>query len=140
MSTPDPSSATAAIFKVVSEGIARNTPAKPFRFLDLPPELRCMVYDCIHITTTKHVLTKTDAELPPNIWPKSEGRASLPITLIRKSIPAAILATCRLINQEATPLLAPRLEELQREPLRFFVDFAAATALTHMDSPLRACF
>jgi hypothetical protein len=46
-----------------------TTIQKPFRFLDLPDELRCMVYENIDCGVTHHVLIRTEAGLPKCEWP-----------------------------------------------------------------------
>jgi hypothetical protein len=103
---------------------------QPFRFLDLPPELRCIVYEQIGITTKHHTLESTNA---PDKYSE--------ITLVRKSLPVQILATCRLINDEAKTFLRPKLAKLRNQPLRFLVDCASATALVDLRySPLVRCF
>jgi hypothetical protein len=100
------------------------SPESPFRFLDLPRELRYMVYERISFETSRHELK--DFEWIPGRW---EMRDSHPMPewvcddtmmsdhpsmiLVTKSLPVAILASCRLINAEARRFLAPKLALLQ---------------------------
>jgi hypothetical protein len=102
---------------------------QPFRFLDLPTELRFIVYEQIDFTTKHHTLESTNA--PDN---------SSNITFVRKSLPVQILATCQLINNEAKTFLRPKLAELQSQPMRFLVDCASAKALVDLNSPLVRSF
>lgn len=52
----------------VSSIMASNTAdQQPFRFLNLPAELRCWVYERIHFPTTWHAL---DAHLDQHTWPR----------------------------------------------------------------------
>ena len=95
-----------------------STQDKPFRFLDLPAELRYMVYEEIE-TSTCHYRLKD-----PSFKPKCEHQTT-PVsymTLVVRSLPVALLATCRLIHKEAVPFLAPKLETLRDEPSHFIID------------------
>jgi hypothetical protein len=92
---------------------------QPFRFLDLPPELRLMVYKEID-PHTRHYRLKD-----PAFQPNSDDIPPSYITLVTKSLPVALLATCRLINAEAAPILAPKLKKLRKEAPHFIVDSAS---------------
>ncbi|KAF1996378.1 hypothetical protein P154DRAFT_321887 [Amniculicola lignicola CBS 123094] len=79
-----------------------------FTFLDLPVELRLMVYECLSIRTS-HAPVKT-----------SETDAE--IELVAASIPViSILATCRRIYEEALPIPQPVRASVESEPLRMIV-------------------
>jgi len=87
------------------------------RFLDLPAELRLMVYDYLPVTT-RHSTFKQ-----PVNDPEEPRMRDLTITLVVKFIPAvALLATCKLICNEASPILAHKLEEIRQSPLQLIVD------------------
>ncbi|KAH3976476.1 hypothetical protein HBI56_229380 [Parastagonospora nodorum] len=90
---------------------AQDSIPKPFRFLDLPTELRLMVYGLISIITH---------HLVPSI-PSNVASAEPTIALVTKSLPVALLATCRQIRNEVMPTLAPLLEVLKLEPGRFVI-------------------
>ncbi|KAI4679038.1 uncharacterized protein J4E88_006330 [Alternaria novae-zelandiae] len=94
------------------------TQDKPFRFLDLPAELRFMVYEEIETSTCHYRLRD------PTFKPESEEQTTQAsyMTLAVKSLPVALLATCRLIHEEAAPFLAPKLETLRDEPSHFIID------------------
>jgi hypothetical protein len=99
-----------------------HQPEQSFRFLDLPPELRVMIYKEISIDTrtrhhTFHTLPKEDVIF--STAPKTAGAA---ITLVVKSLPTSLLATCRLINVEASPIMKPKIDKLRKEPMRFIID------------------
>ncbi|KAJ4982684.1 hypothetical protein SVAN01_11830 [Stagonosporopsis vannaccii] len=116
---------------------------QPFRFLDLPPELRCRVYDNIVFPTTWHVLDRPEALLNKREWPVPpqvqmyESR----VTLIRPHTGFAteILATCHLINIEAREILIRKSERCRLQPVRYLVDYSAAYALLKASSALRSC-
>jgi hypothetical protein len=91
---------------------------RPFRFLDLPPELRLMVYENLEFTTThtlKRLRRRKDNR--DDRW-KTAGD----LTLVVKFLSVSILATCQAINSEATPIMDRRLARLRSEPLRLVID------------------
>jgi hypothetical protein len=85
----------------------------PFRFLDLPPELRVMIYNRLP-STTRHC---TLVDLMSSTTPPPSRAA-----LVVKSLPVSLLSTCKFINLEATPVLIPRLQQLRAEPMRLITD------------------
>lgn len=57
------------------------------------------------------------------------------ITLVTKSLPVGILATCRQIHEECKPILAPLLKQLKDEPMRLIID---SMSLLTMFSPMES--
>jgi hypothetical protein len=115
-----------------------------FRFLDIPAELRCMVYESIDTTTVRRVLQQTEAGMATrgkDRWTGSPDGADhgSSITFIRSALLVGVLSICRLVNQEATPIIARRLATLQQLPIRYLVDWASARALSSLYNPLRDC-
>ena len=96
------------------------TEDKPFRFLDLPAELRYMVYEEIEISSCHYRLK--DPTFKPEPEPEEQTTQPSYMTLVVKSLPVALLATCRLIHEEAARFLAPKLETLRDEPSHFIID------------------
>jgi hypothetical protein len=90
---------------------------EPFRFLDLPAELRCMVYERLDIETRVFTVS---------YLPSEPGTISMAVKRLSKSI----LASCRLIYTEAASILTSRSQHLlDHEPLHFIVDTVSFDAL-----------
>jgi hypothetical protein len=105
---------------------AANMSTQPFRFLHLPAGLRLMVYEEIEITTNKHELKESQFDDDQrHIDPKQDPS----ITLCRRILPMSILTTCRLIHQEATSILAQKVQQLVEEPVRLSKDWNHADNL-----------
>jgi hypothetical protein len=86
----------------------------PFHFLDLPPELRLMVYENISIDTRYYVFGG------PKIWPDHPPWS---VTLIRRTLPLDILVTSRLVHAEALEIFDARIRELERTPIRLIMGY-----------------
>jgi hypothetical protein len=76
---------------------SRASTLEPFRFLDLPKDIRLMVYERLARSAKHTTMNKKSHEG----W----------ITLISHSISIAVLGTCRQIHQEALPLVNKAIRE-----------------------------
>lgn len=85
---------------------------KPFRFLDLPLELRLRVYEFLPVTT-RHV----------QIYWKSVYRGTVWCRIVVRTMPLSILATSRRLNAEASTIINPQLEKLTSRPPQFIFDW-----------------
>jgi hypothetical protein len=117
------------------------TTEHPFRFLDLPPELRCCVYEAIEFPTTWHVLDRVQSHVNKRHWPVPplEQVYDSRVTLITPHTPHAIdiLVTCRLIYKESHKILKRKVENCMIQPVRYLVDWCAMSVLVMPWSHLR---
>ncbi|KAH7080918.1 hypothetical protein FB567DRAFT_606344 [Paraphoma chrysanthemicola] len=84
---------------------------QPFRVLDLPTEIRLMVYERLPTMITHHSTAYFGLELP-----------HLPVLIYLTIAGINILATCSQINNEAGAVLKPRLIDMRKSPVRMTVD------------------
>jgi hypothetical protein len=92
-------------------------PNEPFRLLDLPAELRLMVYE--NVKTTVNRITFTHSPLDPD---DQDGAKASSIILTIKSLPVALLRTSRFIHQEAKATMSTKILQLEQEPVRVETD------------------
>lgn len=120
-----------------------TTLQQPFRFLNLPADLRRCVYDQIEISTTWYSLDRRATLMDKPEWPIPPVKQihDSRITLIKPYTEPALnlLLTCRLIEHEAHPILKRKVQHCKSQPLRYLVDYCGAHALIHRRSPLRRC-
>ncbi|KAF2824089.1 hypothetical protein CC86DRAFT_457624 [Ophiobolus disseminans] len=114
----------------------RSTPFEPFRFMDLPAELRLMVYENLHIDKLRTVLGLDESAYPEIAWPNISENKRSTMTVIRPSLPVALLCTCRTVNQEAMPYFADKKKTLGKLPLQFLVGYASLIGLLFGPSPI----
>ena len=113
------------------------------RFFDPPKELRYCVYENIEFQTTWHVLDRTQALIKRRDWqvPPKVQVCDSRVTLIRPhtGFSIEILATYRLINEEACQILKRKIEHYRLQPVRYLVDYGVAWAIVRPSSVLRSC-
>lgn len=87
-----------------------------FRFLDLPKELRLMIYDRIPYTNDHFTLlrrdwsffAKKDTNNPDDIAHQGDAEPDQPFVIVVQAPSTAILATCRTTYEEALPSIRKR--------------------------------
>ncbi|KAH7074484.1 hypothetical protein BKA63DRAFT_314915 [Paraphoma chrysanthemicola] len=96
----------------------------PFRLLNLPKEIRLMIYEELAISWNHH-------EMP------LDGAATCHGTIMNPSMPGVrLLATCRFINKEAGAVLRKQLERMVQSFPTIFVDVDRLPGLV----PVRSAF
>lgn len=90
-----------------------------FRFLDLPPELRCIVYEFVPIFK-KHSTIPSE-----KVSRRTHDGAEVELTLVVNTLPLQLLRTCHQIYDEAKPFLAPKLESFRQSTARIIMDSEA---------------
>jgi hypothetical protein len=100
--------------------------ATPFRLLDLPKELRLMIYEELTVSWGRH-----DVPL--------EESGTFFGTLVNPSLLGVrMLATCRFINHEAGKVLKPRLKRMLQTPPTLHVDLDQLQGLAPLRNSLSA--
>ena len=91
----------------------------PFRFLDLPKELRYMVYEHLTISTKQYTLTPIEETsgfevfVPPQKDRGSSHTRPPALTITLHTLPVQIFSTCSLVYSEALPFLSRKLDVIR---------------------------
>jgi hypothetical protein len=92
-------------------------------FLDLPTELRLLVYQHLSVQRQYHKISIPYTYKP--LEKSHEGRTKF-IIIIRSVPGISILATCKPINEEAGPILVPLRKQITSKPPQILMDIACA--------------
>jgi hypothetical protein len=102
---------------------------KSFPFFALPKELRLMVYERIAIRTSVSII------------PDREGDGKIgTVSVMAPCTSVAILATCRQVQAEATPIIHKKLAIMLRTPLRILTRSRSVSAIDMPDGILCALY
>jgi hypothetical protein len=115
---------------------------RPFRFLDLPKELRLMVYELLCVSEKNHPLVYVRSDHRGSVNPESHPssvRDRPCITLVTCVLDVQILATCRQIRAEATPFVRPKLEWIKSQIPRVQIDADCSCELLSRTLPHLIC-
>ncbi|KAJ4988686.1 hypothetical protein SVAN01_05819 [Stagonosporopsis vannaccii] len=95
----------------------------PFRFLDLPKELRYMIYEKLDISTkTLQLLPLEDGLQVRQQTTDPAFNIPCTITITLQTLPIQILSTSRLIHSEALPFLTRKLSTIRSTTPRLSID------------------
>ena len=100
----------------------------PFRFLDLPKELRFMVYEHLAISTKQYLLTplEDNSGFQVSVLPQKDTGVSQTrppaLTITLHTLPVQIFSTCSLVYSEALPFLSRKLDVIRETVPRVIVD------------------
>ncbi|KAF1995752.1 hypothetical protein P154DRAFT_336048 [Amniculicola lignicola CBS 123094] len=98
-------------FRYACTKMSQSTKANSFPFLALPPEIRIMIYKRIPIVVSHHKVTDSLLYGPPE-----------KVTLVTKSVAGiSILATCREVHAEASPILRPLRDSISNTSAKMIV-------------------
>lgn len=93
--------------------------SQPFRLLDLPKEIRLMIYERLPFSQNRHNIPLENYEHH--------------ITLVNPSISGVrILATCRLIHEEASYALKPLMDRILKDPPKIMIQAKHLTGLIQL--------
>lgn len=92
-----------------------NVPMKTFRFLDLPKELRLMVYEEYFATESSYKEIASQASANTNIVQQGDhacasDTGNTSIALLRRTLPSSILRTCSQIQEEAQGIFSKEVK------------------------------
>lgn len=94
----------------------------PFRFLDLPKELRFMVYENLTISTRQLRLLPLEEGLQIDQRTKLSSADQPGITVKLQTLQVQVFTTCRIVYSEALPFLSRKLDKIRETIPRIIVD------------------
>jgi hypothetical protein len=105
------------------------SPESPFRFMDLPLEIRLMVYERIPIHIKPHQFTNTTVS-------RNGATNSYSFAVIAKSVELPILTACRQVHTEASLILQRKMADILSTPPRLVIDILQSNKLYKCGGPL----
>ncbi|KAF2004524.1 hypothetical protein P154DRAFT_617060 [Amniculicola lignicola CBS 123094] len=92
----------------------------PFPFMRLPTEIRLMVYELLPIETKRHHY-QYDGNHEHLSHNEIQDYMGVGYTLILRSVPTAILGTCRTIYKEASPIIQKEVAQIGKKATKLIV-------------------
>jgi hypothetical protein len=101
-------------------------PQSTFPFMQLPTEIRLMIYECIPVQIRRHDFNTIS----------SGSTTSRSFTVVSKYIDPSILLTCRRVHDEATAIIQKRLHDILQTPPRWIMDLTCNANIHKCGGPL----
>jgi hypothetical protein len=101
-------------------------PQTAFPFMQLPTEIRLMVYECLPVQIKTHDFSTNG----------SSCTASRSFTVVSRYLDLSILLTCRRIHVEATAIMQRKLNDILQTPPRWIMDLTYNANIHKCGGPL----
>lgn len=100
-------------------------PQETFPFMQLPTEIRLMIYECIPTQVKQHDFTTVSGSATPRSF-----------TAISKSIHLSILAVSKKVHSEASAIIQRKLDDILRTPPRWIINLSININIHKCGGPL----
>ncbi|KAF2825329.1 hypothetical protein CC86DRAFT_325365 [Ophiobolus disseminans] len=102
---------------------------RPFPFMNLPIELRLMVYERLSIHVNRDDFNRLNN-------PRNPSAGSHSFAVMSETVELSILRTSRQVHAEATTVMQKKTEHILNSPPRLIVDLTSATKIHKCGGPL----
>jgi hypothetical protein len=83
---------------------------QPFRLLDLPKELRLMIYERLPQEIKYYRILLRKPSCNPHYYQNKDHNSQMPMMFIKKTIATSILATCKTVYEEANAIVQTHIQ------------------------------
>jgi hypothetical protein len=100
-------------------------PQEAFPFMQLPTEIRLMIYECIPVQVKQHDFNTVSGSAAPRSF-----------AVISKSIDLSILLVSRKVHAEASNIIQRKLDDILQTPPRWIIDLSININIHKCGGPL----